>query len=53
MGGFFQRQLAVYVEYHRDPRNTAMHVVGLSLPHKGGGNGQTMPCVLQAMGAQR
>ncbi|TCU65971.1 hypothetical protein EDE08_112244 [Bradyrhizobium sp. R2.2-H] len=25
----------------------------LSLPHKGGGNGQTMPCVLQAMGAQR
>nr|WP_246790030.1 Mpo1-like protein [Bradyrhizobium sp. CCBAU 51765] len=31
MGGFFQRQLAVYVEYHRDPRNTAMHVVGILL----------------------
>lgn len=31
MRGFFQRQLAVYVEYHRDPRNTAMHVVGILL----------------------
>ncbi|MBR0716806.1 DUF962 domain-containing protein [Bradyrhizobium liaoningense] len=31
MGGYFQRQLAVYVEYHRDPRNTAMHVVGILL----------------------
>jgi uncharacterized membrane protein YGL010W len=31
MGGFFQRQLAVYVEYHRDPRNCAMHVVGILL----------------------
>ncbi|BAC51828.1 blr6563 [Bradyrhizobium diazoefficiens USDA 110] len=31
MGGLFQRQLAVYVEYHRDPRNTAMHVVGILL----------------------
>jgi len=25
----------------------------LTLPHKGGGNGQTVPSVLQAMGAQR
>ena len=31
MGGIFQRQLAVYVEYHRDPRNTAMHVAGILL----------------------
>jgi len=31
MGGLFQRQLAVYVEYHRDPRNMAMHVVGILL----------------------
>jgi uncharacterized membrane protein YGL010W len=31
MGDLFQRQLAVYVEYHRDPRNTAMHVVGILL----------------------
>lgn len=31
MGGFFQRQLAVYVEYHRDPWNCAMHVVGILL----------------------
>ncbi|WP_375313259.1 Mpo1-like protein [Bradyrhizobium sp. A5] len=31
MGGYFQRQLAVYVEYHRDPRNTAMHVIGILL----------------------
>ncbi len=29
MGGFFKRQLAIYVEYHRDPRNTAMHVFGI------------------------
>ena len=31
MGGLFQRQLAVYVEYHRDPWNCAMHVVGILL----------------------
>lgn len=31
MGGFFRRQLAVYVEYHRDPWNFAMHVVGILL----------------------
>lgn len=31
MAGFFERQLAVYVEYHRDPRNTAMHVIGILL----------------------
>jgi uncharacterized membrane protein YGL010W len=31
MGGFFKRQLAIYVEYHRDPRNTAMHVLGILL----------------------
>jgi len=31
MGGLFQRQLAVYVEYHRDPRNTLMHVIGILL----------------------
>jgi uncharacterized membrane protein YGL010W len=29
MGGYFQRQLADYVEYHRDPRNFAMHVIGI------------------------
>ena len=29
MGSFFKRQLAIYVEYHRDPRNTAMHVFGI------------------------
>lgn len=31
MGGFFQHQLAEYVEYHRDPRNCAMHVLGILL----------------------
>ena len=31
MGGYFQRQLAAYVEYHRDPVNCAMHVVGILL----------------------
>ena len=31
MAGYFERQLAVYVEYHRDPRNTAMHVIGILL----------------------
>jgi uncharacterized membrane protein YGL010W len=31
MGGYFQRQLADYVEYHRDPWNCAMHVVGILL----------------------
>ena len=29
MNGYFQRQLAVYVEYHRDPRNFVMHVIGI------------------------
>jgi len=31
MGGFFRRQLTVYVEHHRDPRNFAMHVIGILL----------------------
>ena len=31
MGGYFQRQLADYVEYHRDSWNCAMHVVGILL----------------------
>ncbi len=31
MAGYFQRQLADYVEYHRDPWNCAMHVVGILL----------------------
>jgi uncharacterized membrane protein YGL010W len=31
MAGSFQRQLADYVEYHRDPWNCAMHVVGILL----------------------
>lgn len=31
MAGYFQRQLAEYVEYHRDPWNCAMHVVGILL----------------------
>jgi uncharacterized membrane protein YGL010W len=31
MGGYFQRQLAVYVEYHRDPTNCALHVAGILL----------------------
>src|SRR6516162_5221654 len=29
MNAFFKRQLADYVEYHRDPRNCAMHVFGI------------------------
>src|ERR1700757_252039 len=29
MAGFFRRQLADYVEYHRDPRNCAAHVFGI------------------------
>lgn len=29
MTGFFRRQLADYVEYHRDPRNCAAHVFGI------------------------
>ena len=31
MGSYFRRQLADYVEYHRDPLNCAMHVVGIVL----------------------
>src|SRR6202041_3949015 len=29
MNVFFKRQLADYVEYHRDPWNCAMHVFGI------------------------
>lgn len=29
MTGYFLRQLADYAEYHRDPRNCAMHVFGI------------------------
>lgn len=29
MNEFFQRQLTDYVEYHRDPRNCALHVFGI------------------------
>ena len=29
MTAYFKRQLADYVEYHRDPRNCAMHVFGI------------------------
>lgn len=29
MSDYFSRQLAVYVEYHRDPRNGLMHVFGI------------------------
>ena len=29
MGSYFRRQLADYVEYHRDPWNCAMHVIGI------------------------
>ena len=29
MSGLFQRQLADYVEYHRDPWNSMMHVLGI------------------------
>jgi uncharacterized membrane protein YGL010W len=31
MTAYFKRQLADYVEYHRDPMNCAMHVVGIIL----------------------
>lgn len=31
MSGYFRRQLADYVEYHRDPWNCAAHVVGIVL----------------------
>jgi uncharacterized membrane protein YGL010W len=31
MTGYFQRQLTDYVEYHRDPRNCAAHVLGIIL----------------------
>jgi uncharacterized membrane protein YGL010W len=31
MTAYLQRQLADYVEYHRDPRNCAMHVLGILL----------------------
>src|SRR5438309_10967943 len=31
MASYFQHQLADYVEYHRDPWNCAMHVVGILL----------------------
>ena len=42
MGGYFQRQLADYVEYHRDPMNCAMHVVGILLLF----TGATLPLTL-------
>lgn len=29
MNAFFHRQMTDYVEYHRDPRNCAAHVVGI------------------------
>jgi uncharacterized membrane protein YGL010W len=29
MRGYFRRQLADYVEYHRDPRNCTLHVFGI------------------------
>jgi uncharacterized membrane protein YGL010W len=29
MNGYFRRQLAAYVEYHRDPSNCALHVFGI------------------------
>jgi uncharacterized membrane protein YGL010W len=29
MNAFFRRQLADYVEYHRDPRNCAAHILGI------------------------
>jgi uncharacterized membrane protein YGL010W len=31
MSSYFRRQLADYVEYHRDPWNCAMHVLGIVL----------------------
>jgi len=42
MAGYFQRQLADYVEYHRDPWNCAMHVVGIVLLF----TGATLPLTL-------
>ncbi|MET4256024.1 putative membrane protein YGL010W [Bradyrhizobium sp. S3.12.5] len=42
MAGHFQRQLADYVEYHRDPWNCAMHVVGILLLF----TGATLPLTL-------
>jgi uncharacterized membrane protein YGL010W len=30
MNSYFRRQLADYVEYHRDPWNCAMHVLGIA-----------------------
>lgn len=42
MAGYFQRQLADYVEYHRDPWNCAMHVVGILLLF----TGATLPLTL-------
>ena len=42
MGGYFQRQLADYVEYHRDPINCAMHVLGILLLF----TGATLPLTL-------
>jgi uncharacterized membrane protein YGL010W len=30
MNGYFKRQLVDYVEYHRDPRNCAIHVFGIA-----------------------
>ena len=29
MSAFLRRQLTDYVEYHRDPMNCALHVVGI------------------------
>ena len=29
MSAYFKRQLADYVDYHRDARNCAMHVIGI------------------------
>ena len=31
MNGYFKRQLVDYLEYHRDPRNSVMHVFGIPL----------------------
>lgn len=42
MAGYFQRQLADYVEYHRDPWNCAMHVIGILLLF----TGATLPLTL-------
>lgn len=42
MAGYLQRQLADYVEYHRDPWNCAMHVIGILLLF----TGATLPLTL-------